>query len=128
MNKVTLIGRLGKDPENKVTNSGKTLCTFSIATSEKYKDSSGNKQESTEWHNITAWGKLAEICTQYLKKGSLVAVEGKITYDTYEKEGKKLTSTKIVISNMEMLGSKQEANGNRTNTENVDNNEPELPF
>ena len=80
MNKFMIIGRLGKDPEIRTTASGKQLATFSVATSEKYTDKSGNKQESTEWHNVVVWGKLAEICSQYLRKGSQAMFEGKITY------------------------------------------------
>ena len=130
MNKFMIIGRLGKDPEIRTTASGKQLATFSVATSEKYTDKSGNKQESTEWHNVVVWGKLAEICSQYLRKGSQAMFEGKITYEEYEKDGAKKSITKLVCHNMEMLDSRQKQDGNRTDTDNTDRNEsdPDLPF
>jgi len=106
LNKVMLIGRLGKDPELKYTEKGTAYCNFSIATDESYKDESGNKVERTEWHNIVAWRKLAEICQQYLKKGSKIYCEGKLQTDSYEKDGVKRYSTKIVMTDMTMLDSK----------------------
>src|SRR5438445_7089451 len=78
LNKATLIGNLGKDPEVSYTASGVAVAKFSIATNERWKDAEGNVQERTEWHNIVAWRKLAEICGQYLKKGSKVYLEGKL--------------------------------------------------
>ena len=130
MNKFMIIGRLGKDPEIRTTASGKQLATFSVATSEKYADKQGNRKESTEWHNVVVWGKLAEICSQYLRKGSQAMFEGKITYEEYEKDGVKKSITKLVASNMEMLDSKKELAGNRTDTDNTDRNESDLdlPF
>ena len=106
LNKVTLIGRLGKDPEMKYTNTGVAFCTFSLATSESYKGENNATVEKTEWHNIVAWRKLAEICSQYLKKGSKIYAEGKIQTSTYEKEGEKRYSTKISLSDMIMLDTK----------------------
>jgi single-strand DNA-binding protein len=106
LNKVMLIGRLGKDPELKYTEKGTAYCNFSLATDESYKDESGNKVERTEWHNIVTWRKLAEICQQYLKKGSKIYCEGKLQTDSYEKEGIKRYSTKIVMTDMSMLDSK----------------------
>jgi len=106
LNKVMLIGRLGKDPELKYTEKGTAYCNFSIATDESYKDESGNKVERTEWHNIITWRKLAEICQQYLKKGSKIYCEGKLQTDSYEKDGVKRYSTKIVMTDMAMLDSK----------------------
>ncbi|MFA5405425.1 MAG: single-stranded DNA-binding protein [Ignavibacteria bacterium] len=106
LNKVMLIGRLGKDPELKYTEKGTAYCNFSIATDESYKDENGNKVERTEWHNIVAWRKLAEICHQYLKKGSKIYCEGKLQTDSYEKDGIKRYSTKIVMTDMTMLDSK----------------------
>ncbi|MGZ7033042.1 MAG: single-stranded DNA-binding protein, partial [Thermoanaerobaculia bacterium] len=84
INKVILVGRLGKDPEIRSTPSGTSVARFSLATDEKFTDRNGEKQERTEWHNIVAWGKLAEICGQYLKKGKLVYVEGRIQSREYE--------------------------------------------
>ncbi len=105
LNKVTLIGNLGKDPELKYTNSGVAVATFSLATSDSWKDQEGNMQERTEWHNIVAWRKLAEICGQYLKKGSQVYIEGKIQTRSYnDKEGVKKYITEIVADQLLMLG------------------------
>jgi single-strand DNA-binding protein len=106
LNKVMLIGHLGKDPELKYTEKGTAYCNFSIATDESYKDESGNKVERTEWHNIVTWRKLAEICQQYLKKGSKIYCEGKLQTDSYEKDGIKRYSTKIVMTDMSMLDSR----------------------
>ena len=106
LNKVMLIGHLGKDPELKYTEKGTAYCTFSVATSESYKDDNGNRVDKTEWHNIVVWRKLAEICGQYLKKGSKIYCEGKLQTDSYEKDGVKRYSTKIVMTDMSMLDSK----------------------
>jgi single-strand DNA-binding protein len=106
LNKVMLIGHLGKDPELKYTEKGTAYCNFSIATDESYKDENGNKVERTEWHNIVTWRKLAEICQQYLKKGSKIYCEGKLQTDSYEKDGIKRYSTKIVMTDMTMLDSR----------------------
>jgi len=106
LNKVMLIGHLGKDPEMSYTPSGVAVCKFTLATNESYKGDDGNWIEKTEWHNIVAWRKLAEICSQYLKKGSKIYAEGKIQTDTYEKDGKKNYFTKIVMNEMTMLDSK----------------------
>ena len=104
--KVMLIGHLGKDPELKYTEKGTAYCTFSVATSESYKDDNGNRVDKTEWHYIVVWRKLAEICGQYLKKGSKIYCEGKLQTDSYEKDGVKRYSTKIVMTDMSMLDSK----------------------
>ena len=106
LNKVMLIGHLGKDPEMSYTPSGVAVCKFTLATNESYKGDDGNWIEKTEWHNIVAWRKLAEICSQYLKKGSKIFAEGKIQTDTYEKDGKKNYFTKIVMNEMTMLDPK----------------------
>jgi single-strand DNA-binding protein len=104
VNKVILVGRLGKDPEISSTPSGTTKAKFTIATDEKFTDRSGEKQERTEWHNIVAWGKLGEICGQYLRKGKLVYIEGSIRTDEYEgKDGQKKRWTEIVANTMQML-------------------------
>ncbi len=103
LNKVQLIGNLGKDPELKYTPSGVAVATFSIATSESWKDQEGNQQEKTEWHNIVAWRKLAEICGEYLKKGKKVYLEGKIQTRNYEKDGIKRYVTEIVADQLIML-------------------------
>lgn len=103
LNKVQLIGNLGKDPELKYTPSGVAVATFSIATSESWKDQDGNQQEKTEWHNIVAWRKLAEICGEYLKKGKKVYLEGKLQTRNYEKDGIKRYVTEIVADQLIML-------------------------
>ncbi len=107
LNKVMLIGRLGKDPEVKFTSSGTAVCNFSLATSETFKDKSGEKQEKTEWHNVQLWQKLAEIAGEYLVKGSLVFIEGRLqTRKWQDKEGNDRYTTEIVGERMQMLGSK----------------------
>lgn len=104
VNRVILVGHLGADPELRYTASGTAVAKFRIATTETFTDRNGQKQERTEWHRITAWGKLAEICGQYLAKGRLVYIEGRIRSDTWEQEGVKRYSYEIVADNMKMLG------------------------
>jgi single-strand DNA-binding protein len=112
VNKVILVGRLGKDPEVRYTPSGSAVANFSVATSENWKDKGGEKQERTEWHNIVVWGKLAEICGQYLNKGKLVYLEGRLqTREWDDRDGVKRKTTEIVASEMVMLGSKGEGGG-----------------
>jgi len=110
-NKVQLIGNLGTDPEVKHLESGKTVATFRLATTERYRKDSGDLVEDTQWHNIVAWGKRAEIVEQYLQKGKEVAVEGKLIHRSYDdKNGDKKYITEIVMDDMVMLGKKpQEA-------------------
>jgi single-strand DNA-binding protein len=105
INKVILVGRLGKDPEIRSTPQGTSVARFTVATDEKFTDRAGEKQERTEWHNITAWGKLAEICGQYLKKGKLVYIEGSIRTDSWDdkESGQKKYRTEIVANTMKML-------------------------
>jgi single-strand DNA-binding protein len=110
INKVTLIGNVGSDPELRETQSGKSVCSFSLATNESYKDQQGNNKQQTEWHKIKAWGKLAEICKDYLTKGKLVYIEGKIRTSSYDKDGVKTYSTEIVANQMKMLSSNQNTN------------------
>lgn len=106
VNKVILIGRLGKDPEVRYTNSQQAVANFTMATSERYTDKGGSRQERTEWHNIVAWGKTAELCGQYLKKGREVFVEGRLQTRNYEaKDGSgKRYVTEIVAQNIQFLG------------------------
>lgn len=109
VNKFIGIGNLGADPETRFMPNGNAVCNFRIACTESWKDkSSGDRKESTEWVSITTFGKLAEICGQYLKKGSSVYVEGKLKTDEYEKDGVKRYSTKIIADEMRMLGGKPE--------------------
>jgi single-strand DNA-binding protein len=110
VNKVILVGRLGRDPETRYTGSGQAVANFSVATDESYKDRNGERQKRTEWHRITAWGKLAEICQQYLKKGTMVYIEGRIqSREWQDKEGQKRTSFDIVANTMKMLSSRGDA-------------------
>lgn len=106
INKVTLLGNLGKDPDNRFTPSGKQVASFSIATSSSWKDTSGELKTETEWHNCEVWGRLAEIAGQYLVKGSKVYVEGRLKTDKYEKDGIMRYSTKINVSEIVMLDGK----------------------
>jgi len=106
-NKVQLIGNLGKDPEIVNLESGKTLAKFSIATNESYKNAKGEKITDTQWHNIVAWGKTAEIVEKYVTKGKEVAIEGKLTTRTWDdKDGVKRYTTEIVCNELLMLGGK----------------------
>ena len=105
LNKVILIGRLGKDPETRLMPNGEAVCNFNVATSESWKDQSGQRQERTEWHNITMYRRLAEIAGQYLKKGSQVYLEGKIQSRKYtDKNGVERTAYDIIVNEMKMLG------------------------
>lgn len=105
VNKVILLGKLGRDPELRTTQSGQSVCNFSIATSEKWKDKGGESQERTEWHNIVAWAKLAEICAEYLQKGREVYVEGKLQTSKYtDKEGVERYKTEIVAQTVQFVG------------------------
>ncbi|MBZ5542107.1 MAG: single-stranded DNA-binding protein [Acidobacteriia bacterium] len=110
VNKVILIGRLGKDPELKYTPSGAQVCKFSVATDAVWKDKTGEQQKQTEWHNIVAWGKLAEICAEYLTKGKQVYIEGSIRSRQWEDQsGNKRTAYDIVARQMTMLGSRADS-------------------
>ncbi len=109
INKAIIVGRLGKDPEIRYTSSGTPVANFTIATDEKWTGQDGVKQSKTEWHNIVAWNRLAEICEQYLKKGKLVYVEGRIQTRSWDdRDGNKRYMTEIVANTMQMLGSRRE--------------------
>ena len=109
LNKVMLIGNLGRDPEVRYTASGTAVASFSLATSEKYKNKSGESEERTEWHNITLWGRLAEIAGEYLAKGKTVYIEGRLqTRKWQDRDGKDRYTTEIVGEKMQMLGSRGE--------------------
>ena len=112
VNRVILVGRLGKDPETRYTGGGQAVCHFSLATDETFKDRSGERQKRTECHRITVWGKQAEIAQQYLKKGSQIYLEGSIRTSEYtDKEGQKRTSHEINASTFRMLGSRSDSMG-----------------
>lgn len=133
-NRATLIGRLGKDPEVRYTNTQQCVANFSIATSENYtKD--GNKVEKTEWHNIVVWGKPAEACSKFVKKGSLVLVEGRIqTREWQDKEGNKRFTTEIVANSVQFLSSKGENDSSASQAKPKSNSVPkddsidDIPF
>ena len=110
INKVTLVGRVGKDPEQHQLETG-IVVNFSLATSEKWTDKNGEKQESTEWHNCKAFGPLAEIIVKYVKKGDLLYIEGKIKTRSWEHDGSTRYATEIVCNVMQMLGNKPEEFG-----------------
>ena len=123
LNKVILIGRLGRDPETRHMPNGDAVCNFSIATSESWKDQSGQPKERTEWHSITMYRKLAEIAAQYLKKGSQVYLEGKIQSRKYtDKNGVERTAYEIVCHEMKMLGG-----GNDSGQQNAQHTPPAPP-
>jgi single-strand DNA-binding protein len=117
LNKVMLIGNLGKDPEVRFTASGQGVTSFSLATSEKFKDkTSGEWVERTEWHKVTLWGKLAELAGEYLSKGKTVFIEGRLQTRKYDKDGVTHYSTEIVGDKMEFLSPKGERSGSDTPT------------
>ena len=106
LNRVQLIGNLGKDPEARYTPTGAKICTFSMAVNRRWKGKDGSAKEATDWFNIEAWGKLAEICNDYLHKGSLVLIEGRLQTDRYEHEGETRYFTKVIARTMQMLDRK----------------------
>jgi single-strand DNA-binding protein len=110
VNKAILVGRLGRDPETRYTSAGQAVANFTLATDETFKDRSGERQKRTEWHRIVMWGKLAEIAQQYLKKGTLVYIEGRIQTRQWEdkRDGQKRTTTEINANVMRMLSGRSE--------------------
>lgn len=114
VNKVILVGNLGNDPEMRYAQSGSAICTLSVATSESWKNKEGEQQERTEWHRCKAFGRLAEICGEYLKKGRQVYIEGSLRTEKYtDKAGVEKYSTDIIMSEMQMLGGKGDGGGDR---------------
>ena len=108
-NKVQLIGNVGNDPEMTVLESGKKVIRFSLATNESYKNAQGDKVKSTDWHNMVAWNKTAEIIEQYATKGKQIAIEGKLTSRSYDsKEGEKRYTTEVIVNEVLLLGAKDE--------------------
>jgi single-strand DNA-binding protein len=109
LNRIQLIGRLGKDPESRSTPTGKKVAHFSLAVSQRWKSAEGENKDSTEWVNVEAWGRLGEVCQQYLHKGSLVFLEGRLKTDKYDdKGGETKYYTKVVALSMQMLDRKPE--------------------
>ena len=132
VNKVILVGNLGKDVDLRYTPDGTAVANFSLATSEKWKDKQGQQQKKTEWHNIVIWRQLAEICGKYLQKGSQVYLEGKITTRSYDdRDGVKKYFTEIVCDQMKMLGSapdRQASNQQPSQPEKPFNPDDDIPF
>ena len=125
LNKVMLIGRLGKDPEMQYFESGAVKASFSLATSESYKNKEGQRVENTEWHNLILWGKGAEIAEKYLKKGKQVYVEGSIKTRSWEgQDGNKRYMTEINVQTFKMLGSREDDNGGQNGGGNSTYNKP----
>ena len=124
LNKAMIIGRLGQDPDVRYTQSNTAVANMSIATSERYKDNMGEWKENTEWHRVVAWGRTAEICQEYLKKGSLVYIEGPIQTRQWEdKEGQTRYTTEIKALKMTMLDSKG-SEGGSTSSQRPSNSQP----
>lgn len=138
LNKVMLMGNLGKDPEVRYTTSGQAVASFSLATSERYKSKSGDWEEKTEWHNIVLWGKQAETAKDYLAKGRTVFIEGRLqTRKWQDKEGKDRYTTEIVGDRMQFVGPKGDGGGSRNSASsggydepagNYENPEDDIPF
>jgi single-strand DNA-binding protein len=105
-NRITLIGNVGQDPQSKTLDNGTKTTSFTLATSETWKDKQGNKQEETQWHTVKLWRGLAEVAEQYVKKGTKLMIEGKVIYRSYEKDGETKYFTEIVAKEMKMLGGK----------------------
>jgi single-strand DNA-binding protein len=142
VNRIILVGNVGKEPEIRYLDSGVALCKFPLATNEKYKNKNGENVKNTEWHNIILWRKLAEIAEKYVKKGDLLYLEGKIRTRSYDdKEGNKRYITEVIVDNMQMLGKKQSGEGADTESyqeqmeesapqfdQEADNETDDLPF
>ena len=131
VNKVIVLGNLGKDPDLRHLPNGDAVCNFSLATTESWKDKDGNKQDKTEWHNIVIFRKLAEVAGEYLKKGRPVYIEGRLqTRKWQDKEGKDRYTTEIVADQMQMLGSREEAKevAKTHAPANFDDMESDIPF
>ena len=144
LNRVIIVGRLGRDPESRFTNSGDAVTNFSVATTERWKNKDGEQQEKTEWHRVTMFGKVAEIAAQYLKKGSECLVEGKLQTRKYEKDGQDHYATEIVGHTLQLgakpggdsdseerQGSRRQSSAAETKTKpgkNVDDLDDDIPF
>lgn len=123
VNKVIIVGRLGQDPEMKAVGQGATVTRLNVATSETWVGKDGQKQEKTEWHRITVWGKLAEICGKYLSKGRQVYVEGRLQTRSWEDNGQKKYATEIVASTVQFLGSAQSENSSSYGSQSASGNQ-----
>jgi single-strand DNA-binding protein len=132
LNKVMIIGHLGRDPEMRYTPSGRPVTTFTVATSRSWNTADGERHTETEWFNVVAWGNLAEICKQYLNKGQQVYIEGRLQTRRWDdKEGNKHTSVEVVANEMMMLGERRDSNNQSSEQESLDASsasEDEFPF
>ena len=132
LNKVMLIGNVGVDPEYRTTATGTAVISLTLATNEKWTDKQGAKQEKTEWHRVAMFNKLAELANQYVKKGSKIYIEGKITTNSYEKNGEKRYSTEIIANSMQFLDSKPKDSEPRqqaqSNSQFGDDFNDDIPF
>ncbi len=125
VNKVTLIGNLGQDPEIRRLENGVAVAKFSVATTERYKDRNGEQQSQTEWHSVVVWRGLAEVAEKYLKKGKQVYVEGKLTHRKWQdKDGNNRYTTEVVANNFQMLGSRDSSSGYSSNFPGAENAPP----
>ena len=124
INKVILVGNLGKDPEVKYLDANKVVARLALATSERYNDKNGNKVENTEWHTLEMWDGLAKVAEKYLTKGSMIYVEGKLKTEEWEKDGVKRYTTKIRVTTMNMLGKANVGGGNSDNQPAASKPEP----
>jgi len=128
LNKVQIIGHLGKEPEMRYTPSGKPVTTFSMAVSRSWNSADGERHSETEWFNIVAWGNLAEICKKYLTKGQQVYIEGRLQTRRWDdKEGVKHTSIEVVANEMMMLGDRKDHNNTQSSSESADTDGPPEP-
>ena len=133
INKVILIGNVGSDPESRTVSVDVAVSKFSLATNESYKDKQGEKKQITEWHNIECWRGLAEVANKYLKKGAQVYIEGKLKYESWEKDGRRIWSTKIIAHSLKILGKRQAEGSNQAPLPEApppeaDNQTDDLPF
>lgn len=129
LNKVMVIGRLTRDPESRNIPTGQLVSSFSLATNRTWKDQSGSKQEKTEFHNVVAWGKLAEICKQYLNKGKKVFIEGRLQTRSWDDQnGQKKYKTEIIAENMQMLDNVSNGPVGSNNISQKEDNNNELPM
>ena len=123
VNKVILVGNVGRDPESRYLPNGDPVVGLSLATTEKWKGKDGSKQEATQWHRVSFFGKLAEIVGEYVKKGSQIYVEGRIEYREYEKDGVKRYSTDIIADKLQMLGGKPSEGKSHERSQETDRSE-----
>jgi len=128
VNRATLIGNVGREPESKQLPSGNVVAEFSLATTRKWRDGNGDKREETTWHNVKAFGKLAEIILQYVHKGDKVYVSGRIENRSWEKDGVKHHRSEVVADEMQMLGGKREQGEREQADAPADTSEPGKPF